>query len=239
MAEREYFSLRYTVPGFVFILIIFGINYSVVLNVIGRQGSVDVFSVSVAILSLFASSAIGFLISQIWFFYFHWKRIYAKILRWDKHDLEESMKKSFGWNKDATPSKLRDEIMGTVVDYILNSTVPKESNLFKFFQRKIDLFHTMSSTLLSIVVGLIFGCGIRFVVGVFGSYQFFTWIDLFLFYFTIISACIFICVLCYLRNEIFFEYHPMLKLFLNKAKKTKDLHEDLHEVYPEYVKKTD
>lgn len=239
MPERDYFSLRYTVPGFVFILIVFGTNYSVILNIISRSGAADVLSVSLAILSLFTSSAIGFLISQIWFFIFHLNRTYANILRKPEHDIEDSMKKSFGWIPKDKTDKKRDEIMGTAIDYILNCFKAEENNLFKFFQRKIDLFHTMSSTLISLIIGLGLGLAIRLGLYYFGRYPFVTLLDSFLFLFTIVATCIFTGVLCFLRSEIFFEYHPMLKLFLNSVKEDEDLYKDLHEVYPEYINKID
>jgi hypothetical protein len=248
MPERDYFSLRYAVPGFVFILIVFGTNYSVVLSIIARQGAKDALSISVAILSLFASSAIGFLISQSWFFYFHKKRIYADILRKPKQEIEKSMKDSFGWRlkpedkkdekKDKKEERKRDEIMGTAIDYALNSFSSENNDLFKFFQRKIDLYHTMSCTLFSLYIGLGLGLSTR---GIWFCrilrWPFDAFLDFFLFLFTIGAVLIFIYVLRYLRSEIFFEYHPMLKLFLNSIKDEEKINKNLHEVYGEYVDK--
>jgi len=231
MSEREYFSLRYTVPGFVFILVVIGLNYSVILNIVTRQGMTDVSSIAVSILSLFASSAIGFLISQIWFSIFHKKRIYAKILQ--KHGIEDAMKKSFGWNKDKEKSKERDEIMGTSVDYILNYVLKTDQcNLYRFFQRKIDLYHTMSSTWISLIIGLIVGLPLR-VCLYFSGYPFDLKIDYCLFGFTIGATIFFFMLLTYLREEIFFEYHPMLKLLFNskEVKGNKDINLNFRQVF--------
>lgn len=238
MSDREYFSLRYTVPGFVLILLIFGTNYSVILNIISRHGATDVFSVSIAILSLFASSSIGFLVSQIWFCIFHYKRIYASILR--KEDMESSMKTSFGWKKadeieNISNEKERDEIMGTAIDYLLNDP-SVGSNLFKFFQRKIDLYHTMSSAVISLSIGLGLGTISRLVLILSGRYLFHTLLDQFLFFFTFVAGSFFIIILMYLRKQIFFEYHPMLKLFLSRKHEQKNI-QKLYELFPDYVAK--
>jgi hypothetical protein len=95
----------------------------------------------------------------------------------------------------------------------------------------------MSCTWISLIGGLVLGLPIRLGLYFSGRYQFDTLTDSSLFLFTIAATLIFICVLRFLRNEIFFEYHPMLKLILNSVKEKEDILKNLHEVYKKYIDK--
>jgi len=68
MAERQYFSLRYAIPGYAFILLVIAINYVPLLNILPEFS--EVFGAFLAFLSLFSGSAIGFLICQAWWWWF-------------------------------------------------------------------------------------------------------------------------------------------------------------------------
>jgi hypothetical protein len=230
MSGREYFDLRYTVPGFVFILIIVGVNYSIIVNLFTRQGVTDVFSISISIITLFASSAIGFLISQVWFGYYHLRRVYAKIIRMKGKKLEDSLITNFGWIKKEKADAETDYRLGSAIDYILNTQC--NDNLFRFFQRKIDLFHTMSSICVSFILGLSIGIPIRVILLIFDRYYTFNTIfDLFLFIFTIITSVCIIAVLLYLRREIFFEYHPIMRVLFDNDSTKEEINQKMRNTF--------
>jgi hypothetical protein len=90
MPGRDYFSLRYAVPGFCFILITVGLNFLPIKIIIEAYGASDIFGVVLSFISLFASSAIGFIITQFWFAHFHHKHHDAKLFE----EMEPLMKKS-------------------------------------------------------------------------------------------------------------------------------------------------
>ena len=73
--------------------------------------------------------------------------------------------------EDTKNDKERDEIMGTAIDYILNDLKADKDKLFKFLQRKIDLYHTMSGTWISLIGGLGLGLFIRLGLYFSGRYQ--------------------------------------------------------------------
>jgi hypothetical protein len=238
MSDRDYFSLKYTVPGFALILVIIGLNYKPMLFILSRQGTTDVLGLAISILTLFASSAIGFLISQIWFAWFHHKRIYARLL--EEQNVQDYMATAYHWKPKEKSDKVRDEIMATAIDYILNCEVQNDK-LFGFIQRKIDLFHTMSCAWVSLSFGLAIGLLFRglawwssglYVLGLDLK------LDCVLFAFTSISAIFLVLLLrYYLTKKIFVEYHPMLKLFLNSlTTEKKTFSENLKQVFPEYIK---
>lgn len=238
MSERDYFSLRYTVPGFVLILVIVGLNYNPINLILTRLGITDVLGLAISITTLFASSAIGFLISQIWFAYFHSKRLFARIL--EKDDVEEYMTDAFQWKpKKEKSDKERDTAMGTIIDYILNFGVKDNENvdrILKFFQRKIDLYHTMSSALVSLYLGLGLGLFFRILaVWSWSGYSFNPKLDFFLFELTTIMTGVFILTILYLRDELFFEYHPMLKLLLKNLDYKIFFEDTFRKVFPEQI----
>jgi len=61
MSERRYFSLRYTVPGYTFILLVIGINYVPLIEFMKTTGAPEVFGAILAFASLLTGSALGYL----------------------------------------------------------------------------------------------------------------------------------------------------------------------------------
>ena len=236
MSERDYFSLRYTVPGFALILVVIGLNYKPMHLILARQGITDILGLAISILTLFASSAIGFLISQIWFTWFHRKRLFARILEKDK--VEDYMAKAFHWKLNAKKGKERDVIMSTLIGYFLNTEI-KSEKIFGFFQRKIDLYHTMSCAWVSLLSGLVIGLSFRgMAVWSWSGYGGFDLkLDYALFFFTVAITATFVVLLYKLSKTIFIEYHPMLKLILNNlaAANGKSFSANFKEVFPEYI----
>lgn len=243
MSNREYFSLRYAVPGFVFILVIIGINYNTFFQILTNEGMTDYFGVALSLFSLFAGSAIGFLISQIWFAYFHYNRLYAKLAE----PIEEIMEKKFGLIKKGDKEikkikKNRDIAFGASIDYLLLNMDKK--NKWEFFQRKVDIYHVLSSALVSLLFGTVIGLILRggtqwilygklFSFPEFSNIQ--TGIDVLVFSFTLVTVIFFVFLLRYLQNEVFFEFYPMFKLLVSNdefKKKSGDIKALFHEVFP-------
>jgi uncharacterized protein YacL len=240
MSDREYFSLRYTVPGFVFILTIVGLNYSNVLSFLVEEGKIEVFGLVISLISLFASSAVGFLIAQIHFLWFHKMRDYAKILK--RNDIETFMQRELGWKtkdkltemmKSKDFEKKRDYSMGASLDYILLKS--GNENIIDFLRRKIDLYHTMQSTLVSIYIGLIVGLIIRLLTIKSLSFNSMN-LDNTLFISTLIAVILLIIFLYFLsHDEILFEYYPFIKLFICSKDAKKIITEpNFREVFKDY-----
>ena len=66
MSERSFFDWRTALPGYTFILIILGLNYSPLFEIFKSQGIQSTFGAILAFLTLVSGSAIGFLVSQVW-----------------------------------------------------------------------------------------------------------------------------------------------------------------------------
>ena len=80
MSERTFFTLRYALPGYIFLLSVILVNWESLFSV---RALSPVFGALFAFLYLLSGSAIGFLVSQLWYVYFNW-RLFGKYYYHDK-----------------------------------------------------------------------------------------------------------------------------------------------------------
>lgn len=211
--NREYFSLRYAVPGFSFILISLGLNYSKIVNFLISSGSSNgnVIPIVISIISLFSGSAIGFLIIQIWFALFHCLRIYARKLKSFEHDLFKYLKwKPKGEGKD------KDILISALSDYML--IVEKKEMFWSYLQRKWDLYHILWGTIISLILGTAVGLFFRFVPMLPSR----TGADSPLAVITLTMVGVLGLVIFYGSTQVFNEYNKVLKAFILGKKDDKD-----------------
>jgi len=241
MSSREYFSLRYAAPGFSLILVIIGLNFYPIFEILKESVTNNVFGIVLSFLSLFAGSAIGFIVAQIWFAYFTFRKLDAK--RIFKHS-EKDMENHFGWAPgDEVEDK--DSTLSAVLDYML--LFEKDKNKWGYCQRKWDIYHIMSTTLVS----LIFGVGVGLILRTILSLYFFGGISLswfpkssipiqtdFLFFvFTLINVFSFTVIIYFVRRQIFNEYNRMLRIFIVRMGCNKEFIKELNAAFPGYFKK--
>lgn len=142
MPEREFFSLRNTVPGVTFILIILGINYYPLFQLLNETNQgIQLF---VAILTIVSGSAIGFLITQFWWGSFELrKKIRSMVL---KKSLNCVITKfTLANNKNHYEEAMK------VFDYIAGA---EDNKLSAFASRRWDIFHLLSATIIAIILSL-------------------------------------------------------------------------------------
>lgn len=156
MPGRQYFDFRSIVPGFVFILLIIGINFVPILRLLENPAFSDSFGAFLAFLTLFSGSAIGFLISQI--HWFGWQKDFGIV---SHEEYKESMKqffkkfniKSEKWTEkkfvEILESKNNDydewkRELHTAVDYVSHYKADKK--ILKMAERRWDIYHTLSTT---------------------------------------------------------------------------------------------
>lgn len=161
MSERQYFALRYAIPGYAFILVIIAINYVPLLKILGKEGVSDVFGAFLGFLTLFSGSAIGFLISQGWWWW--WQRHYGIL---GVKAYEESIKefcRKYELDKPECDKNAKREFVSavdyvshiTAVDYVNHSKVHKK--LLTLAERRWDMYHLLSSTFHALWIGLVAG----------------------------------------------------------------------------------
>lgn len=148
MLERTFFSLRYALPGYTFILIIVLVAYPELEKFLFQIEDVAMVSAFLAFLSLLGGGALGFLISQVWYAFYHRCRRgrYGMVPK-----TIEFLRKEYGLIKDN-----QHEVV--FFDYVHSLADEKR---VAYTQRRFDLMHTCGSTLVSTLIGSIFGLFIR------------------------------------------------------------------------------
>jgi hypothetical protein len=144
VSNREYFSLKYAVPGFTLILIVGAINYIPLLWLFGESSAKEIPDLFLAVLTLFGGSALGFLVSQIWWLYFE-KFGRSKFYSTFHHILKR--KYNIAINEVL-------KVMA-VFDHVVHHEEGKELSVLS--SRRWDLYHLLSATMTTLLIGSLLG----------------------------------------------------------------------------------
>jgi hypothetical protein len=230
MSDRDFFSLRYAIPGYTLILVIILLN-AVPLFEIAKDNSISlIFGAILAFVSLFTGSAIGFLVSQIWMWYFNSIGGIFSV-------------KGSGRVKDMLvrkmePIKVKEvkrKDLSVILDYSMSQD--KDKDIMKSLINRVDLFHLLSATVFCLGIGLALGIGLRtyFEVVIFNGSVFRDWtrfagLELLAQIF-VASAAIFMAVLIWKkgRNYPMINYWNMILLIDPAVDREK-----IEQCFPEY-----
>ena len=161
MNDRGFFSLRYTVPGYVFIFLVILVNITPVLHFLGESGSPEIFGAFLAFASLLAGSAAGFLVCQFWWFRFHQTDgIFGiKEFEGETNILKKELKLNLPPNE-----KEAKRVMAAFLDL---TVFLEEKKLLEMVFRRWDIYHIFSSILHTLWIGLSTGiiCRLFFEFG--------------------------------------------------------------------------
>lgn len=157
MSERQYFSLRYAIPGFTLILVFIAINHVPLLKIMKATEVSEIFAASLAFLALFSGSALGFLISQGWWWWFQYKVGIWNIVKFEnaisaffeKYDLE----------KPCDTDEKRKFL--SVLDYVAHSNA--DEKILALAERRWDMYHILSSTHHTLRIGIVTAIICRFL----------------------------------------------------------------------------
>ena len=157
MSGRQYFDLRYAIPGFSFSLLIVGINYVPLLKLLEPGNASEILVVFLAFLSLFSGSAIGFLISQVWWFRWQCKGGILGVNEYKKS--LNRFESKFGIKKPLESNEEEWINFHTAVNYVVHS-VDNEKILI-MAERRWDLYHILSTTFHTLWLGVTIGLLLR------------------------------------------------------------------------------
>jgi hypothetical protein len=221
LSDREYFSIRYSIPGYIFILFIIAVNCFPLLKLATPLHLDSFFGAFLAFVSLLAGSALGFLISQLWYLYYEHRGSLFGIpeLRHIPRPMLGKLKLSTG------------ERANIVLDYLLNKKPRPE--LWRHLQRRIDMYNTLSCTGLSLAIGYSLGMLLRI---------YFYLLPLHAVKLTIaefwIQEGLWLCfgflllILCAERNNPLNDFMSMLDAIINDAESDEEALRDLHRAFP-------
>lgn len=159
MAERErlFFDLRHIAPGYTFIALLFLVNIRVVTWYLfglkeGSEAAATFLGVFVGFGSLLGGSAVGFLVSQIWYFF-------TQSGRWfDRFYLPRRVADLL------IGEGVRDdrEVLTLVSDHIYQTH--DEPKVHSYIERRWDLLNIIGSVILAIPLALVTGHALRLVL---------------------------------------------------------------------------
>ena len=162
MSERSFFDWRNALPGYTVILIVLAINWVPLVIGLNTAGVQATFGAVLAFLTLVSGSAIGFLLSQVW-----WWRYQSKGAHYyyggTPNELIELTTK-YGLRR---PNNIEDRIaiqnVLAVYGYVAHYEKEKNQEIVRYTTRRWDQFHAFSATKTAILLGIAVGLFSRFV----------------------------------------------------------------------------
>ena len=257
MPEREFFSFRFAIPGYILILFIIAINYVPLLRIFETSEAGEVFGAFLAFLSLFSGSALGFLISQFSWYRFDSKGRIFGIKRCKKatNAFIERLEDRTGQKiviPDINPEKRKVLLdLSHILDYIILTTQGgkgkerAEDRLWSYAERKWDMYHVFSSTRLALILG--FGLGTTFRIYyelfIFGTFQLLqdsalsdkvALPEFWAYSFLLLSFVILVILIQTVRHNVEGEYCDTLEFIVRNCEPCA---QDMRRAFPEYFEK--
>lgn len=153
MAARGYFNLRNTIPGYSFILILIAFNYVPLMEILQNPGFPDFFGAFLAFFYSLSGGAIGFLISQGWWWY--WQKNAGILGDREFFSTVNAFSERYGLDVPAKNDVRARRLFISAMDYADHTKLSKDhKELLTLAERRWDMFHTLSSTLLALILGL-------------------------------------------------------------------------------------
>jgi len=150
MSERTFFTIRYALPGYTFILITILVAYPKLMDLffqIRIPQNVEFIAAFLAFFSLLGGGAIGFLVSQVWYLIYNWILPAKYKLNKARKLLEDAYGLIDNFNRQTI-----------FLDYVVHHS---NKEILTYMQRRFDLLHTLGSTLFAIFFGSLFGFLVR------------------------------------------------------------------------------
>lgn len=225
MSERSYFSFKYSFPGYTFILIVFLLNFDIIGHYLIEQNLLlAVFSVSV---SFFSGSALGFITSQLYWVLSQYVIIFSPI---ERRRMMGSLKNKYPLLEGKLEGKGKPRLKA-ILDYIIWTS--KDKSIFKFLERRWDIFHVLGAETISTILGCIIGYSLR--------YQFFpktgitpsTMLADLLVVWIILICLLAVVVVIFSMLKIKEEYNFMAEVIINESEESK-----LKKAFPDLFKDT-
>jgi len=155
MASRSYFDYRFSLPGFSFLLIIVLINLRFLIYYsVEKKIMFDLMGLMFGFISLLSGSALGFLISQFWYFIFNYVLKINYILKKRPH--YSFLIKNFENYKE------KDKLL-SLMNYMIISLI-KDKRMSDYITRRTDLFNILGATGTSLFLGFVSGIIINMVI---------------------------------------------------------------------------
>ncbi|HUU88010.1 MAG TPA: hypothetical protein VMX17_09695 [Candidatus Glassbacteria bacterium] len=176
MSERSFFDWRTAVPGYTFVLLVLAFNYAPLIKILQSLGLDSIFGALLGFLTLFSGSAIGFLVSQVWWRHFqnngaHYyyknmvrKEIKRLVEKYGLRSAEEKLNKKYRLFTMIKKNEIeRIQNVLAVYGFVTHHEMEKNPEIVKYTTRRGDVFHLISATRVVLLLGLSIGFLFRFL----------------------------------------------------------------------------
>jgi hypothetical protein len=176
--NRGFFELRYSVPGYTFILVIAVININLLFIFMSQAmsgvGTATFAGIVLALVAFLGGVPFGFLVSQVWYFILYAWMFPTIVTKATSNEtkrtnfIEKKLKLSeLGKHYQALHSyhKVKDEHLKTVYDYIYynqTNATGKKTPILEYLIRRWDLFNVLGATTTALISALVVGNFIYF-----------------------------------------------------------------------------
>ena len=212
MSERGYFSLRYALPGYTFLLFIFLINIK---NLILSNTDINIITlvgILFGFITILSGSALGFIISQFWYLVNNYYLKEPKRLK-KREPYKELL------NKIDDIDEKHD--LYTIMTYLLTSKTDKR--ILDYINRRRDLINSLASTGFAILLSEIVGYLIKIFILKIPEIIMFEWL---VYHILIIFISQILLIIIYINFEkVREEQDSMVKLIISL--KSKEFKKDI------------
>ncbi len=163
MSVRGYFDRRDAIPGFTFILVILLLNFHPIYLFLKSEANFP-FGALLGFFTLFSGSAIGFIVSQFWWWCFQANNAQYQFKKCDYSPVQKLINK-YGLKDDGTKKTIQNilSVYGYVTHYEGSRKKGAYAKIFDYTTRRWDLYHLLSSTVVSIIMAFIVTFIVRLV----------------------------------------------------------------------------
>jgi hypothetical protein len=207
-SDRGYFTLRYILPGYTFLLLIISINFLPLLTFINKISSPEIFGIIIAVVTLFTGSPLGFIVSQVWWLRFHQKGGILGLKEF--HEEKEIIEKQF---QGILKVNNNMEVIEAILD--LSIFLEEDKKLLDLIQRRWDMYHNLSSTYYTMGIGYLFGVIFRVILHLNGFLIEDN--DIQIWYIFSIITFLMIILFYKAREEMLKRYYPLHKAIVMKS----------------------
>lgn len=155
MSVREFFSTRYTFPGYTFLIFVVLISLKQIITNFFKP-DLTLFTPLFAFIYLLSGAPLGYFVSQIWYLYFfHLKKGHYYRDNCNPRAYIHYLIDKYNVKKDPFKATL-------IADYLFHGC--KNEGLSLYVNRRWDLYNVMGATRFSIIAGILFGFFIKFFI---------------------------------------------------------------------------
>jgi len=150
MSMRNFLDIRYTFPGYTFIIFFIGISYNHLQYFLPKIEGTTI-SLLIGLSAIIIGAPIGFYVSQVWYFFntmnYFGLGVYGSQIKKRKY-IELLHEKGIDESRHITIN---------VLDYLFHQGIKNQNTLREYVRKRWNMYNIMGSSIAAIISGIFFG----------------------------------------------------------------------------------